>query len=143
MGIIPLFGSPHKPLDNPHIEGHNRAFNDKTWNQNRFANPEQIDVECERFNQKSMELFDFRYRGNLAIIKKKRCLAGKSKIEFAKLQSVENQKIYFIRFAENKDAQKNSFIAILNEKAIIPEQYGHQFVFMECDVEKNRLNIFS
>lgn len=143
LNIIPLFGSPHKPWTNPHIEGHNKVFNDKVWGQNRFTSLEQINIECERFNGESLELFDFKYRKNLLFIKQKRYLIDRSKIESTKLKSVENKKIYFIRFVENKDAGRNSFITILNEKVIIPEQYDHQFVFVECDIEMSRLNIYS
>lgn len=143
LNIIPLFGAPHKPWTNPHIEGHNKIFNDKVWSQNRFTNLAQINIECEKFNNESLELFNFKYRDNLIFIKRQRFLTSKSKIEFTHLKSIENKKIYFIRFVENKDYQKNSFITILNEKIIIPEQYDHQFVFVECDIEKNTLNIFS
>lgn len=143
LDIIPLFGSPNKPWTNPHIEGHNKVFNDKVWSQNRFTSLKQIDTECERFNSESLELFDFKYRNNLIFIKQKRYLTERSKIESSELRSTENKKIYFIRFVENRDAQKNSFITVLNEKVIIPEQYDHQFVFVECDVEKSKLNIFS
>ncbi len=143
LNIIPLFGSPRKPWTNPHIEGHNKVFNDKVWSQNRFTGIEQINAECERFNQESLELFDFKYRSNLMFIKRKRYLTEKYKIESSELKTVENKKIYFIRFVESRDAQKNSFITVLNEKIIIPEQYDHQFVFVECDIEKNKLNIFS
>ena len=143
LNIIPLFGSPNKPWTNPHIEGHNKVFNDKVWSQNRFTNLGQIDTECQRFNNESLELFDFKYRGNLIFIKRKRYLTEKFKIEFTKLKTIENKKIYFIRFVENRDVQNNSFFTILNEKVIIPEQYDHQFVFAECDIEKSKLNIFS
>ncbi len=143
LNITPLFGSPHKPWTNPHIEGHNKVFNDKVWSRNRFTDTAQIGAECARFNAESLELFDFKYRSDLAFIKRKRYLTGKSKIESAKLKSIENKKIYFIRFVENRDARRNSFITVLNEKVIVPEQYDHQFVFVECDIEKSKLNIFS
>jgi len=125
LNIIPLFGAPSKPWTNPHVEGHNRTFDVKVWRNNRFANLEQIDVECNRFNQESLDLFDFKYRDNLIFIKRKRYLTEKSKIEYAKLKTIENKKIYFIRFVENKDIRNNSFVTVLNEKVIIPEQYDH------------------
>lgn len=143
LNIIPLFGAPRKPWTNPHIEGHNRIFDVKVWQNNRFTNLEQIDEECNRFNQESLDLFDFKYRNNLVFIKHKRYLTKKSKIEYSKLKTVENKKIYFIRFVENKDSGNNSFIIILNEKVIIPEQYDHQFVFVEWNIEKSKLNIYS
>jgi hypothetical protein len=143
LNIIPLFGAPHKPWTNPHIEGHNKVFGDKVWGGNRFTSLEQIDEECKRFNQESLELFDFKYRPNLVFVKHKRYLTEKTKIEYAKLKTIESKKIYFIRFVENKDCKKNSFITVLNEKVIIPERYDHQFVFVECDIEKSKLNIYS
>lgn len=143
LNIIPLFGSPNKPWTNPHIEGHNKVFNDKVWSQNRFTNLEQINTECKRFNDESLELFDFKYQSNLTFIKRRRYLTEKYQIETTKLKTAENRKIYFIRFVENLDARKNSFITVLNEKVIIPEQYDHQFVIVECDIEKSKLNIFS
>lgn len=143
LNIIPLFSSPHKPWTNPHIEGHNKVFNDKVWRKNRFTNVDQIKAECERFNQESLEFFNFKYQDTLQFIKCRRYLTKQSRIDFTKLKTVENKKIYFIRFVEHKDTQNNSFIIILNEKVIIPEQYDHQFVLVECDIEKNRLNIFS
>ena len=63
LKVVPLFGSPNKPWTNPHIEGHNKIFNEKVWGKNRFTNLNQIDKECERFNQESLELFNFKYRG--------------------------------------------------------------------------------
>jgi hypothetical protein len=137
LNITPLFGSPHKPWTNPHIEGNNKIFNDKVWGQNRFTSHEQIKVECQRFNDESLEFFDFKYQNCLAFLKRKRYLTDKAKINTEKLKSVENKKIYFIRFVENRDPENNSFITILNEKVIVPEQYDHHFVFAECDIEKN------
>lgn len=143
LDITPLFGCPHKPWTNPHIEGHNKIFQDKVWSQNRFTNLQQINEECKRFNNESLELFDFKYKNNLIFIKRKRYLTRQFKIECDKLKTVENKKIYFIRFVENRDYENNSFITVLNEKVVMPQQYDHQFVFVECDIEKNRLNIFS
>lgn len=143
LNIIPLFGSPNKPWTNPHIEGHNKVFSDKVWGKNRFTNLGQIDYECQRFNQESLELFNFKYRNNIQYIERKRYLTRRSKIECKKLNTRENKKIYFIRFVEYRDARKNSFVSILNEKVIIPEQYDRQFVLVECDIEKNKLNVFS
>jgi len=143
LNIIPLFGSPSKPWTNPHIEGHNKVFSDKVWSRNRFTNLNQIDRECKRFNQESSGLFDFKYQDCIQFLKHKRYLTKQSKIEFKKLKTAENKKIYFIRFVEHKDTRKNSFITVLNEKIIIPEQYDHQFILVECNIGKNKLNIFS
>jgi hypothetical protein len=143
LDIIPLFGAPRKPWTNPHIEGFNKTFGDKVWAQNRFTGLEQIDKECERFNQESLDLFNFKYKPSLIFLKQKRYLSNRSKLEFTKLNTVENKKIYFIRFVENQDFRKNSFITILNDKVIIPETYDHQFVLVECDIEKSKLKIYS
>jgi hypothetical protein len=61
LNVTPLFGSPSKPWTNPHIEGHNRVFNEKVWGKNFFTSLEQIDHEAERFNQESIALFNFKY----------------------------------------------------------------------------------
>jgi len=61
LNVIPLFGSPSKPWTNPHVEGHNRVFNEKVWNNNFFTSLEQIDRECDRFNKESLELFEYKY----------------------------------------------------------------------------------
>ena len=143
LNIIPLFGSPNKPWTNPHIEGHNKVFGDKVWGKNRFTNLKQIDKECQRFNQESVDLFDFKYQDCIKYLKQKRFLTKQSKINFTTLRTRENKKLYFIRFVEHKDGKNNSFIIILNEKVIIPQQYDHQFVLVECNIEKNRLYIFS
>lgn len=143
LDITPLFGAYNKPWTNPHVEGHNKTFGDKVWGNNRFTNLEQIDRECDRFNRESLDLFNFKYRPNLKFIKQKRFLTERSRAEFKKLNTAAGKKIYFIRFVENRDLHNNSFITILNEKIIIPEQYDHQFVFVECDIEKNKLNIYS
>lgn len=143
LNIIPLFGAPRKPWTNPHIEGLNRAFGDKVWSKNRFANTAQIDNECDRFNLESLDLFDFKYKSQLKQIKNKRYLKDIDQIECKKLKTPEGKKIYFIRFVENRDIRNNSFITILNEKVMVPEKYDHQFVLAECDIEKSKLNIYS
>lgn len=143
LDIIPLFGAPNKPWTNPHIEGNNKIFTDKVWSKNRFTDLCQIDVECERFNQESLELYNFKYQNYIQYFKRKRNLTAKSIIQTDKLKTIENKKIYFIRFVENRDFENHSFITILNEKVIVPEQYDHQFVLVECDIEKNKLNIYS
>jgi len=143
LDIKPLFSAPHKPWTNPHVEGYNKIFGDKVWGGNRFTNLNQIDKECARFSQESLDLFNFKYEPNLIFIKRRRYLTSDSKFEYNKLNTVKDKKIYFIRFVENRDDKKNSFITVLNDKVIIPEKYDHQFVFVECDIEKNKLNIYS
>ena len=142
LNVTPLFGSPSKPWTNPHVEGHNRVFNEKVWSNNFFTSLEQIDNECERFNQESLELFKFRYsqlifNGNFRYLEKNQTIATN------KLLSKKNKKICFIRFVESYDEAKKATITILNVPIILPEKYNHQFVFVECDIEKELLSIYS
>jgi len=142
LNVIPLFGTPSKPWTNPHIEGHNRVFNDKVWSNNFFTELEQIDQECEKFNQESHDLFEFRYsqfivNGNFNYIE------SGQKIITDKLITTKGKKIYFLRFAESPEKGRKALIMILNEIVILPEQYNHQFVFVEWDIEKEQLLIYS
>ncbi|MFH1048289.1 MAG: hypothetical protein V1732_01345 [Patescibacteria group bacterium] len=144
LGITPLFASPSKPWTNPNVEGHNRVFNEKVWSTNHFVSLEQIDMECERFNCESEKLFKFKYSNlivnNINIFK---CLEKGQLINTVRLESTKNKKIYFTRFAESLDASKNAQIIIMNETVFIPEKYTHQFVFVEWDLEKEQLSIYS
>lgn len=144
LGITPLFASPSKPWTNPNVEGHNRVFNEKVWGTNHFTSLEQIDMECERFNCESEELFKFKYSdlivNNINIFK---CLEKGQLINTANLESTKNKKIYFTRFAESLDESKKAQIVIMNETVFIPEKYTHQFVFVEWDLEKEQLSIYS
>ena len=95
LDIKPLFGSPSKPWTNPHIEGHNRVFNEKVWSRNFFTHTDQIAAECERFNSESLEYFHYKYaefivNANYAYIE------PGQKIETDKLLSVKNKKIFFV-----------------------------------------------
>ena len=142
LGIKPLFGSPSKPWTNPHIEGHNRVFNEKVWGQNFFTSRDQIAAECERFNSESLEYFHFKYsqlivNGNFTYVERDQ------KIETDKLLSIENKKVFFIRFVQSTEKGKKAYITILNEKISLPEQYNHQFVFTEWNIEKEQLLIYS
>jgi len=142
LDIKPLFGSPSKPWTNPHIEGHNRVFNEKVWSRNFFTHTDQIAAECERFNSESLEYFHYKYaefivNANYAYIE------PGQKIETDKLLSVKNKKIFFIRFVESPERDKTAYVNILNEYIALPEKYNHQFVFIEWDVEKEKLFIYS
>ena len=142
LGIKPLFGSPSKPWTNPHIEGHNRVFNEKVWGQNFFTHTDQIATECDRFNSESLEYFHFKYaqlvfNGNFSYIE------NDQKIEIDKLLSMKEKKIYFVRFVQSAEKGVKAFINILNESILLPEQYNHQFVFAEWDIEKEQLLIYS
>lgn len=144
LGITPLFGSPSKPWTNPHVEGHNRVFNEKVWNTNHFLSLEQIDTKCERFNQESKELFKFRY-ATLIVNNQNlfRYLEKNQKIDTDKLQSTKNKKIYFTRFAESLEKNHKAQIIIMNEDVCLPEKYTHQFVFVKWDLENEQLFIYS
>ena len=142
LNIKPLFSSPSKPWTNPHIEGHNRVFNEKVWGRNFFTDRDQIAAECERFNSESLEYFHYKYahlifNGNYPYIE------PWQKIETDKLLSVKNKRIFFIRFVESPEKDKKAYINILNEYIALPEKYNHQFVFVEWDIEKEKLFIFS
>ena len=142
LHIKPLFGSPSKPWTNPHIEGHNRVFNEKVWSRNFFNDTDQIATECKRFNGESLEYFHYKYaqlifNGNYPYIE------PDQKIETDKLLSLENKKIFFIRFVESPEKDKKAYINILNEYIPLPEKYNHQFVFAEWNIEKAKLNIYS
>lgn len=142
LGVKPLFGSPSKPWTNPHIEGHNRVFNEKVWGQNFFTHRDQVATECDRFNSESLEYFYFKYarlvfNGNFSYIE------HDQKIETDNLLSIKGKKIYFIRFVESAEKGVKSFIYILNETILLPEQYNHQFVFAEWNIEKEQLLIYS
>lgn len=144
LGITPLFGAPSKPWTNPNVEGHNRVFNEKVWSTNHFVSLEQIDIECERFNKESKELFNFKYASfivnNINIFN---CLKKRQLVNTDKLESTKNKKIYFTRFAESFNESKNAQIIIMNEVVFIPEKYTHQFVFVEWDLETEQLLIYS
>ena len=142
LGVKPLFGSPSKPWTNPHIEGHNRVFNEKVWGRNFFTHVDQVAAECNRFNSESLEYFHFRYsklilNGPFAYIE---C---NQEIETDKLISTIGKKIYFIRFVQSSEKGSKSFIRILNEIVFLPEQYNHQFIFAVWNVEKEQLSIYS
>jgi hypothetical protein len=144
LGITPLFASPSKPWTNPNAEGHNRAFNEKVWNANHFIPLEQIDAECKRFNQESVELFKFKYASFIVNNRNVFKYLNKGQlINTTKLESTKNKKIYFTRFAESLEKNQNAQIIIMNETVFIPEKYTHQFVLAEWNLENEELFIYS
>ena len=142
LGVKPLFGSPSKPWTNPHIEGHNRVFNEKVWGQNFFTSRDQVAAECERFNRESLEYFHFKY-AQLVVNGTFSYIEAKQNIETDTLLSVKNKKVYFIRFVESADHGTKAWIKILNETVFLPQQYCHQFVFAEWNIEHEQLLIYS
>src|SRR3989344_2763981 len=146
MGVTPLFGSPSKPWTNPHVEGHNRVFNEKVWGRNFFTGLEQIDHECEQFNRESLDLFRFRYSElvfNGSTNGAFRYLGQSQSVNCANLETVRGKKIYFIRFVESFERTKKAHVTILNETVRIPEKFAHQFVFVEWNLEEEWLSIYS
>lgn len=142
LNVTPLFGSPSKPWNNPHIEGHNRVFNDKIWRRNFFTSLHQIDQEAERFNQESIALFNFKYAEHVRH-KVQRRLNPMRRVTTDTLVSRKQKKIYFVRFVESLEEQGSSHIMIMNELIFLPEKYNHQFVFVEWDIERERITISS
>jgi len=142
LGVKPLFGSPSKPWTNPHIEGHNRVFNEKVWGQNFFTHADQITTECNRFNGESLEYFLFKY-SQLVANNDFTYIEYNQTIETDKLISTEGKKIYFILFVQSSEKGTKSYIRVLNEIIFLPEQYNHQFIFAEWNIEKEQLLIFS
>lgn len=142
LNVTPLFGSPSKPWTNPHVEGHNRVFNEKVWSTNFFTELKQIDNECERFNQESLDFFKFKY-SSLIVNGNFNYLDQKQEIITDRLLSKKNKKICFIRFVESFDKANKATIIILNEIVVLPEKYNHQFVFVEWNIGKEQLLIYS
>lgn len=142
LDVIPLFGSPSKPWTNPHIEGHNRTFNEKIWGNNHFDNLDQIDQECHRFNGESLDYFNYRYSDFLSRYSL-RHLDPNKQIETDKLLTTQDKKIYLTRFVESYEYDKSAHIEIFNETIYLPEQYAHQFVFVEWNLKLELLNIYS
>lgn len=144
LDIIPLFGSPSKPWTNPNVEGHNRVFNEKVWNQNHFVSLEHIDTECQRFNQESREFFLYRY-ADLMVNQRElfRTLEKTTIFDSEKLKTVTAKKICFTRFVESYEQKKEAHIVVMNETVLIPEKYTHQFVFAEWLLDSEELFIYS
>lgn len=142
LGVTPLFGAPSKPWTNPHIEGHNRVFNEKVWGQNWFTSLEHIDQECARFNTESLEYYHYKYaqmvfNGNYRYLERNR------EVDTGRLLARKGRKIYFVRFVESREVETKSHIVILNETVPLPEKFNHQFVFAEWNLGKERLYVFS
>jgi hypothetical protein len=142
LSITPLFGSPSKPWTNPHVEGHNRVFNDKVWRKNYFTSLEQIDQENERFNNESIELFRFKY-SQYVFEHMTRLLETDQSINIETLQTRKDKNLYFIRFVESFETHSDAHVTIMNEIVSLPEQYTHQFVFGEWNIETEILSLYS
>lgn len=142
LNITPLFGSPSKPWTNPYVEGHNRVFNEKIWGRNHFTTLTQIDEECARFNTESRELFDYKY-DTVVNRGRRRFATNKTTWTTDRLLSTKKKKIFFIRFVESHETSVPAHVTILNQSIRLPEKYAHQFVWIEWDLEKEKLLISS
>ena len=142
LNVIPLFGAPSKPWTNPHIEGHNRIFTEKIWNRNKFTSLEQIDRENKRFNNESLQLFKFKYARHI-FDNIERLLKHDTVLQTDSLITRKNKKLYFIRFVESIEKQGDSNVTIMNETVNVPEQYAHQFIFAEWNIETEILTLYS
>jgi len=142
LNVIPLFGSPSKPWTNPHIEGHNRVFNEKIWSKNFFTSLDQIDQETERFNKESIELFHFKY-AHYVVDNITRLIDSNARVNTETLRTRRGKKLYFIRFVESFESSKDAQVTIMNETIFLPEKYNHQFVFGEWNLETEILSLYS
>jgi hypothetical protein len=137
-----LFGSPSKPWTNPHVEGHNRVFNEKVWRKNFFTSLEQIDQENERFNNESIALFRFKYAKNI-FDNMSRLIDKDTIIRTDTLRTRKGKKLYFIRFVESFESPGDAQVTIMNESVPLPEKFTHQFVFGEWNIESEILSLYS
>ncbi len=143
LNIIPLFAAPYQSYTNPHIEGHNRTFDDKLWQKNFFASEFEIDRECNRFNAESREFFEWKFKDRLTG-KGIRHLGPKSIIDGEVLRSTKGKKICFVRFVESwKETNNTAGIVILDRFVELPAAYLNQYVFATLDLETARLLIIS
>lgn len=144
LNVTPLFGAPRKPWTNPYVEGHNRVFGEKLWNSHHFTSMEQLEYECNRFNEESKEYFTFAYAQMIVNnVKRHHYLQRNETINTDTLLCKKGKRIYFLRFVESYEPKGNGFIIVLNEHVTIPEKYTHQFVFVEWNLETERLLIYS
>jgi len=142
LNVIPLFGAPSKPWTNPHIEGHNRVFTELLWNKNNFKSLNQIDKEIDRFNNESLEYFEYKY-SHYMFDYIERILTKDVKIEKDSLITRKGKKLYFIRFVESIEKQADASVTIMNEIIYLPEKYTHQFIFAEWNIETEKLSFYS
>lgn len=142
LNIIPLFGARSKPWTNPHIEGHNRVFTEKLWNKNVFTSLEQIDREIERFNNESLQYFQYKFAHHMFDYMD-RLLSNDVVINTDSLRTRKGKKLYFIRFVESLEKRGDAHVTIMNEIISLPEHYTHQFIFGEWNIETETLSLYS
>lgn len=143
LNIIPLFSAPYQSYTNPHIEGHNRTFNDKLWQKNFFTAESEIDRECNRLNAESQEFFEWKFKERLSGIGIRR-LNTKSILDSDILRSTKGKKICFVRFVESwKETDDTPGVAVLDRFVELPAAYLNQYVFVILNLESSRLLVIS
>lgn len=143
LGIRPLFSAAYQSYTNPHIEGHNSTFTQKLWAKNIFANMEEIDRECDKFNGESKEYYLWQFKERLQQ-KSLRYLQPDQQILIDSLHSTKGKKISFIRFIQRWSEANNRYgIVVLNRFIQLPEIYHKQYVFVELNLETAALHIYS
>jgi hypothetical protein len=103
---------------------------------------EQIDRENDNFNNESIELFRFKY-AHYMFENISRLLTKKAIIKTDSLRTRKRKKLYFIRFVESFETHGDAHVTIMNETIYLPEQYTHQFIFGEWNIETETLAIYS
>lgn len=143
LNITPLFSAPYQSYTNPHIEGHNRTFDDKLWQKNFFTSVSEIDRECQKFNAESQEFFEWKFKERLSG-KGIRRTNDKSILDSESLRSTKGKKICFVRFVERwKETDDTSGIAVLDRFVEVPDPYLNQYVFVTLNLETSKLLIIS
>lgn len=143
LNITPLFSSAYQSYTNPHIEGHNRTFGDKLWDKHHFTAPDDIDIECDKFNAESREFFEWKFKERLSN-KYLRRLNSKSILDSSVLRSTKGKKICFIRFVECwKELNDTSGVVVLDRFVEISEAYLNQYVLVTLNLETTTISIIS
>jgi hypothetical protein len=143
LNITPLFAVARQSYTNPHVEGHNSTFTQKLWAQNTFADVNEIDRECERFNQESKRFYLWKYKERLAQ-KSLRYLKKDQNVPTEFLRSTKGKKICFIRFVERwKEEDHRCGVIVLNKFIEVPSEYNNQYVFAELDLATATLRVRS
>lgn len=143
LNITPLFSAAYQAYTNPHIEGHNRTFDDKLWRTNFFTSLADLDTACIRFNAESSDFFAWKFKERLSKGNVRR-MSSKSVINSEVLRSAKGKKICFIRFVQRwKEANEVAGVVVLNKFVEVPTPYLNQYVFVTINLETTMINIIS
>lgn len=143
LNITPLFSAAYQSYTNPHIEGHNRTFDDKLWSKNFFNSTNEIDTECVKFNAESHEFFEWKFKERLSKGYFHR-INSKSIIDSEILRSTKGKNICFIRFVQRwKETNETAGIVALNRFVEIPIAYLNQYVLVTLNLETTMIIITS